>query len=895
MTKSEAAPATTYVDRMFSTYDKLARFEDQANRDSLIKPRAPFRTSDLIDTTGSTEKIIGAKILEQVTAHNAAELTEGQGRSTRLSQQGKDLAGELFVKALQATGSIEETGAILQYMHDAKAVVIKEGGQAHAAALDKIINSLKMKLAHFDVGHNLNNQEDLVTKLIEPEYIEDLDVGVYERARRIQLVNSSEQVQEVTNPAVELRHKFIAAVQEIKLPLIDNQETALAWQYIDTEIKRFGTTVLTDMDINTHANNLKIAVQSSKKAFKMRNAQLSGITGWITRKYYDGITKDFQVRLAEVIAGDENLPQNKKFVAEKARQIVAVYGSEVTRKSGGELHGYITAIQLTDRTPQYERQIGYGLKRAGSALLNTTLAMATTFGGVYTVVESGVTYFGRSAKVQQVNLDNVFKKGPKVVHAAEASTVVPTKKPVETKTATLPIVTNTATEAAPTEAPTSTIEPTDPPTAVPTVAPTELPTSTPELPTATPDIAMEIGNRNMGEYLFGGAIGIVKENRAVRGEINKAFVERVNPAFLNPEHPASNFINILLLGVDGTRKRDFNGGDGLADIMMYLSFNPYTLEVRVTSLPRDAFMPETDLLRHANGKPKYVAKMNSILYQDRDRVIDGKPVDKLPPERYALVKSLAETASGIPVDGVIQSNIDFFEGYSAEEIPSIFGVVFNEKYPLQVTIPYNYRDVEYPEGLGKKTVEFHKGEVISDPIRIVEWIRTRKGVIYDENWKAIGNGSDAERQKKEQALFKVVIQNLMTMTMDDLQSGHTDTLERIVEGLRYQNEKQNFFTDENFNIIELLQSLKNAMDALPLSAKVALALNSADEAVNLVANDGLKQFKVNVYQYPRKMVRHEGNVYESFVLPGKIQPNKYGDCIEYYKVIRDGVAQMFGL
>lgn len=280
-----------------------------------------------------------------------------------------------------------------------------------------------------------------------------------------------------------------------------------------------------------------------------------------------------------------------------------------------------------------------------------------------------------------------------------------------------------------------------------------------------------VGEKNFAEFFLGNLVDQFKQRRNARARTEPGFAERIDPQFLN-----SDQINFLYLGVDLTREKEneFNSeGQGLADMIMFTSFNPHNFKIGAISFPRDLFSPEKG------------AKINSLTAVS---------------EPWELAKKIIESAAGVPVDGVIKTNIDFMQGYPENHLrqPGIF----DELFPggLKISVPKRLQDRTYPQGYGWQEVVFEAGEQVMKGPRLTKYARTR------------GADSDFDRSQRQREILLASTKALLPRILGDLAKGTTETLDLIVSAFQRQKGLANLFFD--VNIIEILKTLREGLKSL---------------------------------------------------------------------------------
>lgn len=294
-------------------------------------------------------------------------------------------------------------------------------------------------------------------------------------------------------------------------------------------------------------------------------------------------------------------------------------------------------------------------------------------------------------------------------------------------------------------------------------------------PEPTPE--QEIGNRNIVEYFLGNLVDEFKKKRVERAYRNPKAVERVDSELVK-----SDRINVLCLGLDLERSRykDFNTrGIGRADSMILLSFDPHTFKTVVISFPRDLFSPE--LAKQGFSGP--ATKINAIT-----SVINAKDSEE-------FARSVIESATGLPVDGVVKINIDFIQGFDNKN-NGIFDLMFPEG--LRINVPRRIVDTEYPVGYGVETVVFESGEQAMNSKKLVRYGRSRH------------TDSDYGRSERQRQIVSTALKTFMKNLMIDMENGKTDQLDRVVSGLVKHEEWSNLLGG-SVKVSEIIKPMRDGL------------------------------------------------------------------------------------
>lgn len=350
--------------------------------------------------------------------------------------------------------------------------------------------------------------------------------------------------------------------------------------------------------------------------------------------------------------------------------------------------------------------------------------------------------------------------------------------------------------------------PTSSPSPTPTETPVPTPSPTPE-PTAYPKALAEkeIGNRNAAEFFLGDLVKQFKEKRAERLKNDPEFAGRIQKEFLN-----SDRINILYLGVDQIRGRygDYNNeGLGRSDSIMVISFDPHTFKTTTISIPRDLYDPLVARFFPRIPKINSMTKINAIP--------EGRNVDA-----NKFVKEIIENATGIPIDWIIKTNVDFV--FNAND-----GGVFDELFPdgLEINVPDDIVDVDAPIVDGKPGLLFNKGVQKMNGAKIMSYATERRA------------DSDYGRTDRQRQVLQASMTTLIPKIMDDLVNGDTKTLDRVILALEHQKDSFNLFYD--VNLIEIAKTMRDNLTNLLKTPKGivvlgVLAANTIDEIKNIREN-----------------------------------------------------------
>ena len=405
---------------------------------------------------------------------------------------------------------------------------------------------------------------------------------------------------------------------------------------------------------------------------------------------------------------------------------------------------------------------------------------------------------------------------------------------------------------------------------IPSPAPTPEPIPT---LTAQEQAEEEIGDKNIAEYFLGGFIKLLKAERIDRFNNNPAVAERINGELLDLDN-----IFTLFLGIDETRERPEKGvwtgrGWGRSDVVMLVSFNPHTFKTTSISFPRDLVAPELERFKFSEG-----ARINAVTMT---------PYVDPSADSFELAKQIIETATGWPVDIVVEGNIDLMQG--VHYIPGFeekWGVL-DRIFPagLEINVPREILDRQYPLGYGVITVNFKPGKQLLHGVDMTRYARSRHA------------DSDFGRSERQRQILIAGMRDLFPRIMGDLILGHNATLDLIIDTLEDEADSDNLFYDVNF--IEVLKNIKDNIQYLRSSPKGVAALtllgaNSADE-ISAIKENQQESFT------SFGLARENGNVYNPssgdtrLVVTGSSlnnSPTRLGNYLKYWEPIRRKVANL---
>lgn len=331
------------------------------------------------------------------------------------------------------------------------------------------------------------------------------------------------------------------------------------------------------------------------------------------------------------------------------------------------------------------------------------------------------------------------------------------------------------------------------PTPTETSSPTLTPT--PE-PTINPKVLAEkeVGNRNIAEFFVGNLVDQFKQKRMEKFKNDPEFAKRIQKEFLD-----SNQINVLYLGTDEDRSETGYNGEGLGrtDSIILLSFDPHTFKTTAISIPRDLYDPI--VARYIPSVPK-INGMNMI----RGKDIDPNEFEKL----------IIENVTGVPIDMLIKTNVDFMQGGGTDSI-------LDQIFPggLEIDVPKTL--------VQDGTVLFEAGKQIMHGAKATSWARVR----YPD--------SDFARAERQRQLVQIIMKNLLSNIMADLVKGDTQTLDTMINALEKEKNAKNLFYDKD--VIEIIRTMRNGLTKLRstpqgIAVLAILGANTKDVAQSFLSN-----------------------------------------------------------
>lgn len=403
-----------------------------------------------------------------------------------------------------------------------------------------------------------------------------------------------------------------------------------------------------------------------------------------------------------------------------------------------------------------------------------------------------------------------------------------------------------------------------------TPTPTREPTLRPTPPSPTPEprklAEKEVGERNFAEFFLGNLVELFKQKRLEKAASDPSFAERVQKEFLKSDN-----INFLYLGIDETRERakEFSGnGLGRSDVIMLVSFDPHSFRTTAISFPRDLFSPE--LVKYFGRG----ARINSVTMSP---YVDKKS------DPFELARQIVESATGIPVDGVLETNIDFMQGF--EKQLGIFDSLFPDG--LEITVSKRIVDEAYPVGYATKRLVFEPGKQRPKGRRLTEYARTRH------------SDSDFKRADRQRQILQAAIKDLLPRILTETAKGNTKSLDEIVKALEEQEQLANLFFD--VNLPEIVKTLRDNLARLrntPEGVAVlgVLVANTTDEVDRIIKNgEGFASFGVDemIESIDPNEDQYLPYVYKIRGARTNSPKTKQGNYLTYWEALRKRVYSLF--
>lgn len=549
---------------------------------------------------------------------------------------------------------------------------------------------------------------------------------------------------------------------------------------------------------NSHLiDQIEAGLKTDSREKVARDVNIAELTGSTDR--------DSVFNLIEVIKTEYLNPQEEAQKIESAPEPTAPLSIEDSNSAKG-FHRRIS------RRGVIKTAVLGGLGIAGSGV--TAMAVPDTRRLMSNLVPK-VTYdsdkIRQPLKATKSSIDSSIAVTTIVSENSNQPTPLPTEIPSQPATTQIEIAHQSAI-ATPTAEPASETPTPQPPNPIET---TVTPKATP-----TPDIAakakQEVGQVNLSEYFLGELVEVFKNWRLDRVKNEPAFRERMEGLTTNEAEKKHNLelainsdvINMVYLGIDNTRERpdEFTDqGWGRSDVIMLVSFDPHTLKMGSISFPRDLFAPELTRFKFKGG-----ARINSATmapYIDKNA------------NSYDLMRQIMETATGVPIDGIIKTDIDFMQGYQGKL--GSFPGIFDQLFPggLNIQVDEDIVDKEYPtDNYGTKILEIKKGSYVMNARQVTEYARSRH------------SDSDFGRSERQRKVLIASARKLVPNVLQDFIAGDPKSLDTIIEALNQQVGNANIEAD--FNLIEVLKKMKGGLVKLRtpqgLAALAAMGANSAD-------------------------------------------------------------------
>lgn len=525
-------------------------------------------------------------------------------------------------------------------------------------------------------------------------------------------------------------------------------------------------------------------------------------------KYQPFIQTQLKLALAEQISGhiySKISKELKKTFKEDDQALAKMLGLDKDPD--------IANLFLSQTERDKRRNLRLGLGVAGSLLI-PPIAGALLSNLPKRVLDSRAAQAASLSESYEDNLDLATLE-PEL----EETSVAPTATATPTKPPATPTATATST---PKVEATATIPPTQTPTLEPTATP--IPTLTPEQIAAKriEELFAEIGDKNIAEFVLEKYLEGFKERGRHKRATNAGYAERVSEQAVESDN-----ITFVVIGTDNERDRDKEGTpNARADVFKVVTFNPHTFQTVVVSFPRDLLSPEILALRISDWTRINTATMLPVTTKD------PKPKD--------LISHIAEDATGLRIDGIIQTNIDFVGGYdnyidkSGREQSGKNGLI-DELVPegLDITPKTTIDDREFPKGFGTVHVRFEKGKTYRlhgramkrGDLSLIQYARSRHS---DSDY------GRSERQSEVLGLFGIAVLQKVAMEMTE---GKTETLDKAIDSLKEHRKATNFVEyDVHFigMMEEILSKLKYIAN-VPGGEKVLAQLvkNSAGNIARL--------------------------------------------------------------
>ncbi len=397
--------------------------------------------------------------------------------------------------------------------------------------------------------------------------------------------------------------------------------------------------------------------------------------------------------------------------------------------------------------------------------------------------------------------------------------------------------------------------------------PIEEPTAEVE-PVLEPEESSEIiGNANMAEFFLGDLLNLFKYRRQERILFEPGAKERLIPALVGGDQ-----ITFLYLGLDETRERkiEFLGnGRGRSDVIMLVSFNPHTFKTIAISIPRDMYTPRLG----AN-------KINAMTAG----VVGG--------DIRELSRTVVEELTGVPIDGIVQTNIDTMQGFNGirsnqwgSEHPGIYYPgIFDVLAPggLMINVPKQIIDNQYPVGYGIKRLVIPQGPQRMNGQQLTEYARTRHQEM------------DFGRSNNQRDVLLALVKVLASDAKDYLLSGDTGKLDLFISFLEREEQNGNIHYNE-VNFTEIVRTIRSGLvklrdDPQGKAILTTIALNSTDEIVTLL-NNPQSVFSSFGLSFENGMLTNVGSTTQLRLAASPMG----GSPIQYSQPLRRKVKELFGI
>lgn len=404
-----------------------------------------------------------------------------------------------------------------------------------------------------------------------------------------------------------------------------------------------------------------------------------------------------------------------------------------------------------------------------------------------------------------------------------------------------------------------------PPSVNPPVAPATEPFQTP---------VEVIGKRHIVEFLLGNLTEQLIVKRLERYKRDPALRERVSLESLQ-----SPTISALLLVTDETRDKpaEFVGGGGRSDVVMFIHFDPKTLRTIALSFPRDLFVPELRYLNIEDGG----AKINNLTVAPAvDQSLDP----------YDLGRIVMESATGVPIDTVIQVNIDFIKGF-VEDNGSFQPGAFDRLFPngLEIEVPSTLSDSSFPSpNYGRERFTLEKGTQVVNGNTIARFTRTRVD-------------SDYARDDRQRQIVSKATQNILIRVLEDLAKGETITLDTLANSWEEQTKAVNLFFD--LNIIAIAKTIRDKLKTLRSTAEGLAALSvltiNSRRIMGRTMEDNFISLGLTRENRMVENVTELERYYRPYMVMLKgsdtlAEPTELGNFLKYWESIRQLTRQLLG-